>query len=101
MQQEYNIQTCTQALTLVKESVDPVDAGRLVVAPQQEEILGILELVGEEKADGLQRLLASVDIVSQEEVVCFGREAAVLKEPQQVCVLPVNVTCNSATVEWR
>lgn len=71
-----------------------------MVASQQKEVLGILELVGKKKADSLQRLFASVHIVPQEEVVCFGREATILKEPQQVCILTVNVTYR-ASVERR
>lgn len=36
----------------------PVNAGALVVAAQQEKILGVLNLVGHEQADGLQRVLS-------------------------------------------
>lgn len=43
-----------RALTLVIEAIDAVDAGTLVVAPQQEEVLRVLDLVGEQQADGLQ-----------------------------------------------
>lgn len=81
-----------QALTLVVEAIDAVDAGALVVAAQEEEVLGVFDLVGEQEADGLQRLLAPVHIVAQEQVVTLRGEAPVLKKPQQVVVLPVNVT---------
>lgn len=80
------------APTLIVEAVDAVDAGTLVVAPQQEEVLGVLDLVGQEEADGLQRLLAPVHVVTQEQVIALGGEASVLKKPQQVVVLPVDVT---------
>ena len=36
-------------------------------------------LVAHEKADGLERLFASVDVVPEEKVVAFWWEAAVLK----------------------
>jgi hypothetical protein len=65
-----------------------------VVAPEDEEVLGILDLVGQKEADGFERLLASVDVVSKEEVVCFGREATVLEETEQVVVLTVNVAAD-------
>ena len=42
------------ALALVVEAVDAVDRGALVVASQDEEILGVLDLVGQEQADGLE-----------------------------------------------
>lgn len=35
-----------------------------MVATENEEVLGILDLVGEEQADGLEGLLASVDVVA-------------------------------------
>jgi len=39
--------------TFVIEAVDTVDAGTLVVAAEQEEVLGIFDLVGEQKTDRL------------------------------------------------
>lgn len=79
-------------LTLVIEAVYPVDGGALVVPPQQEEVLGVFNLVGQEQADGLQRLLPSVHIVSQKQVVTFRGVSAVLKQPEQVVVLTVDIT---------
>lgn len=62
-----------------------------MVAPQQEEVLGVFDLVRQQQADGLQGLLPSVHVVAQEQVVGLWREAAILKEPQQVCVLSVDI----------
>jgi len=64
-------------LALVVEAVDAVDGGALVVAPQQEEILGVFDFVTQQQQDALQALLAAVDVVAEEEVVglslfCFG-----------------------------
>ena len=77
-------------LTLVVEAVDPVDAGALVVAPEEEEVLRVFDFVGQEQADGLETLLAAVNVVAEEEV---GREAAVLEKAEQVRVLAVDVAC--------
>jgi hypothetical protein len=63
-----------------------------VVTAENEEVLGILDLVGQEQADGLERLLAAIDVVAKEQVVCFRGEATVLEEAQKVIVLAVNVT---------
>jgi hypothetical protein len=52
------------SLTFIVKAVDTVDGGRFVVAAQNEEIFWIFDLVGEKKAYSLQRLLASVNIVS-------------------------------------
>jgi len=51
-----------------------------VVAAEDEEVLGVFDLVGEEEADGLEGLLAAVDVVSEEEVIGFWWEAAVFEE---------------------
>ena len=64
-----------------------------MVAAEQEEVLGVLDLVGEQQADRLERLLAAVHVVAEEQVVGLWREAAVLEEPQQICVLAVDVSC--------
>ena len=64
-----------------------------MVSAEEEEILGVLDLVGQEKADGLQGLLASVHVVTQEEVVCLWREQSVLEQPEEVCILAVDVAC--------
>ena len=82
------------ALALVVEAVDTVDRGALVVAAQDEEVLGELDLVGEEQADGLEGLLAAVYVVAEEEVVGLGGEAAILEETEQVIVLPVDVAAD-------
>lgn len=83
-----------ELLTLIVEAVDAVDAGTLVVPTEQEEVLGVLDLIGQQQADGLQRLLAPVYVVPQEEVVALWREAPVFKQPQKVVVLAVDITCD-------
>ena len=88
------IASCSvRMLTFVIEAINSVDTGALVVAPEQEKVFWVLDLVGEEEADGLEGLFASVYVVTQEQVVGLGREAAILKKPQQVIVLPMYVTC--------
>lgn len=66
-----------------------------MVSPQQEEVLWVFDFVGQQEADGLQGLLPPIHIVTQEQVVAFWREAAILKQPQQIIVLPVDVTCGT------
>jgi hypothetical protein len=80
------------SLALIIEAVDPVDGGALVVTAQDEEVLGVLDLVGQQQADGLERLLASVDVVAQEEVVCFWWEAAIFEQAEEVIILAVDVS---------
>ena len=63
-----------------------------MIASQQKEILWVLDLVGQKQTDGLQGLLASVHIVAQEQVVALRGESTVLKQPQQVVVLAMDIT---------
>ena len=82
------------SLALVVETVDAVDGSALVVTAENEEVLGVLDLVCQQKADGLERLLATVDVVTEEEVVGLGREAAVFEETEKVVVLAVDITAD-------
>jgi hypothetical protein len=79
-------------LALVVESIDTVDRGALVVAPKDEKVFGVLDLVGEEQADGLKRLFSSVDVIAKKEVVGLRREATVLEESEKIVVLSVDIT---------
>ena len=63
-----------------------------MISSEQKEVLRVLDLVSQQEAHSLQRLLSSVDIVTQEEVVGIRREASILKEPQQVVVLTMDIT---------
>lgn len=69
-------------LTLIVEAVDAVDGSTLMVAPEQEKVLWVFDLVGQQKADGFQGLFPSVHVVTQEKVVCLWRESTILKQPQ-------------------
>lgn len=81
-------------LALVVEAVDAVDRRALVIAAKHEKVLGVLDLIRQQQADRLQRLLAAVNIVAQKQVVGLGREPAVLEQAQQVVVLPVDVAAD-------
>lgn len=82
------------ALALIVETVDAVDGGTLVVTSQDEKVLRVLDFVGEQKADCLERLLASVYVVTQEEVIGLGRKTTVLEESEQVIILTMNIATN-------
>ena len=65
-----------------------------MVAAEDEEVLGVFDLVCKEEADGLERLLATVYVVAEEQVVGFGWETAILEQTEQVVVLAVDVTAD-------
>ena len=66
-------------LAFIIETIDTVDLAALVVASQEEEVLLKLDFVCEEQDDGLKGVLSSVDIVTEEQIVSFRREAAIFK----------------------
>jgi len=80
-------------LTFIIKSIYPVDGGTFMVSSEKEEVLWIFDLVRKQQADGLQRLLASVYIVSKKQVVALWRISSILKKPEQVIILTMNITC--------
>jgi len=66
-------------LAFIIETIDTVDLAALVVASQEEEVLLKLDFVCEEQDDGLKGVLSSIDIVTEEQIVSFRREAAIFK----------------------
>lgn len=52
------------ALALIIEPIDTVNRGTLVVTAEDEEVLRVFDLVCEQEANGLERLLSSIDIVA-------------------------------------
>lgn len=63
-----------------------------MVSSQQKEVFWVFDLVSQQQADCLQGLLASVYIVPKEQVVTLWWKAPIFKQPQQIVVLPVNIT---------
>ena len=82
------------SLTFVVETVDTVDRGAFVVTAEDEKVLWVLDLVGEQQANGLEGLLSTVDIVSEEKVVGFWGETAVLEQTEEVVVLSMDITAD-------
>lgn len=77
-------------------AVEPVRLGHgaaLVVAADELDAVRVPQLEARQERDGLDAEEAAVDVVAEEEVVGFGREAAVLEQAQEVVVLAVDVTC--------
>jgi hypothetical protein len=71
-----------------------------MIATQDEEVFGVLDLVCKKQANGLERLLASVDIVSKEKIVCLRGEASVLEQTEQIIVLAMDVTADLRARDW-
>lgn len=80
------------ALELEGEVIGQVAA--LVVAAQQPEGLGIVDLERPQVQDALDAEVAAVDVVAEEEVAGLGGVAADLKQLHQVVVLAVDVAAD-------
>lgn len=63
-----------------------------MVSAQNEEVLRVLDLVRQEQTNRFQGLLATINVVAEEEVVGLRRESAVLEETKEIVVLAVDVT---------
>ena len=62
-----------------------------MVASQEKEVLGELQLVAEQQHDALDRILAPINVVSDEEVVAVPGVASVLEDLQEVGILTVYI----------
>lgn len=67
------------SLAFIVEPINSVDLSALVISPKQEKVFLILQFVREQQDDGLQTLLTSVHVVTQEQIVGIGREPAIFK----------------------
>jgi hypothetical protein len=63
-----------------------------VITAKKKEVFWIFDLVSQQKANSLQRLLATIDIITEEEIVGLGWKAAILEQSQQIIILAVNIT---------
>ena len=62
-----------------------------MVSSKNEEILRIFNFVADEKTEGFDSLLSSVNVVPQEEIVGCWRETKERKDSEQIVVLTVYV----------
>lgn len=60
-------------------TINSINTGALVIAAQQKEILRILDLVGQQQTDRLQRLLAAIHIITKEQIIGSRRKAAIFE----------------------
>jgi hypothetical protein len=65
-----------------------------MIPPQQKEILRIPDLIGQQQTYTLNGLLATIHIIAQKQIVGGWGQPPILKDPQQVAVLAVNVAAD-------
>ena len=68
------------SLAFIVEAIDTINLTTFVVSTEQKEVFLEFYFVGQEQNYRLQRLLASVDVVTQEEVVGLRWVPAILEQ---------------------
>ena len=63
-----------------------------MISSQKEEVLRVLDLVGEHKGNTLNGLFSSINIIAEEEVVLIPGITTILEELDKVRELTMNVT---------
>ena len=71
------------------------DLTALVVTAQNCDSVGEANLEGDEECDGLDTVVATIDVITHEQVVSVGRLTANLEELTKVMELAVDITANS------
>jgi CRISPR/Cas system-associated protein Cas5 (RAMP superfamily) len=68
-----------------------------VVSSEDGQSLFESDLDAEEQADGLERVISSIDVISQKEIVAVGNVSSNFEQLHQIVELAVHV---SADVDW-
>lgn len=80
--------------TLVVESVDAINRRTFVIPTQETQVVGVSDLVGQQKTNRLEALHRAVNVVPEEQVVTLGGKATHFKQAQEIRVLAMSVTTN-------
>ncbi len=84
-------------LTFIIKPIHLVDFCRLMIPPEHEEVLRVLDLVAEQKEHRLKRHLPPVNIIPQKQVISRRWKPTILEESHQIKKLAMDVTHN---VDW-
>lgn len=57
------------ATAFIVKAINSVDSSTFMVTSQEEEVLRIFDFVGEQKTDNFKRLLSTINIVSEKQIV--------------------------------
>ncbi len=90
-----NIRVSIFPHALVVEAIDLGDLARFMVTPQNADSIRVSNLEANEQRHRLHRVVASVHVVTHEEVVGVWRLSPDFKKLDQVVKLAMNVTADS------
>ena len=77
------------------DSLHLSDLAGLVVAAKNSQTALVAYFQGHQESDCLDRVIASVNIIAHEEIVCFGRRTTDLEKFTKIVELAVDVAANS------
>ena len=66
--------------TLVIKAINAIDSGAFMISAQYKKVFGVFDLISKQEGHHLQRLLATVNVIAEKEVVGFRGETAILEE---------------------
>ena len=79
---------------LVIKTIDTISSSTFMVSSQKKEVFRIFDLLCKQETNGFQGLLPIIDVITQEEIVSFWWKSSIIKQPQQVVILAMDVTTN-------
>jgi hypothetical protein len=68
------------SFAFIVKAVDTIDGSAFVITTQDEKVFGILDLVCEQQTNCFERLLSSIYIVSEKQVVCLWWKSTILEQ---------------------
>lgn len=82
------------AQAFIVESINLGDLPRLMVATNEDDLIRVANFQRQEKEEGFNAVVATIDKVAQEEVVCLGNIAPHFEELHQVVELTMDIPAN-------
>ena len=65
-----------------------------MISTKDEKVFWILDLVRKKQANCFEGLLASVNVVTQEEIIGFRWKSPIFEEAEQIIVLSMDIAAN-------
>lgn len=77
--------------TLVIKAIEFVNLSWLVISSEEEKVLRVFNLVGQQKHNGFDRLLASIYIIPKEKIIFLGWEPPIIEYLKKILKLAMYV----------
>ena len=81
-------------LALIIKAIYATNGSTFMVTPEKEEALWVLDLVCQEQAYGFYALLATINVVPKEQIICLWGVSSTLEKPKKISILTMNISCS-------